>query len=93
MHLNACADPESFVRGVPTLTKFFFYFFFFIFFLFYFFLQLMRGSNYNDKWAIIGLRAKCHQMAFRWQANDGANESQTLNAGLVAFSGDPSQYC
>ena len=26
----ACADPESFVRGGPTLTTFFFFFFFFL---------------------------------------------------------------
>ena len=45
------------------------------------FLQLMRGTKYYDKWAIIGLPAKCHQMAFRWRADDGP----TLNAGLVAL--------
>ena len=26
---KACVDPESFVRGGPTLTTFFFFFFFF----------------------------------------------------------------
>ena len=31
-----CGDPESFVRGGPTLTRFFFFFFFF---------SLMRGRR------------------------------------------------
>ena len=32
LHMSACADPESFVRGGPTLTTFCLSFFFFFFF-------------------------------------------------------------
>ena len=32
-----CADPESFVRGCPTLTNFFLFFYLFIYFFFGFF--------------------------------------------------------
>ena len=32
MRRRSCADPESFVRGSPTLTTFFFFLFFFVFF-------------------------------------------------------------
>ena len=56
---DSCADPESFVRGGPTLTVFFFFFFF----------GgggggggLMRGGRikYHYKRAINGLPVKCH---------------------------------
>ena len=62
-------DPESFVRGDPTLTTFF---------------SLVReeGSKHHVKWAINGPPAKRHlKMAFRWRADEGP----TLNAELVAL--------
>ena len=67
--LLSIADPENFVKGGPTLTATFFVFVF---------LQLMRGSKYYDKLAIIGTPTKRH---FTWQADDGP----TLNAGLAAL--------
>ena len=64
----AHADPESFVRGGPTLTFFFFFFFF------------DEGRNYSNT-TISGpstaRQRNAIQMAFRWQADGGP----TLNAG------------
>ena len=58
---------KKFCQRGPTLTTFF--------------LQLMRGSKYYDKRAIIDPPAKRHSMAFRWRADNGP----TLNVGLVAL--------
>ena len=66
-----CADPESFVRGGPTLTTFFFLSFYF---------DEGGGSEYHYKRGIVGPPAKRHLVAFRWRVDDGP----TLNAGLVA---------
>ena len=60
-----CANPESFVRGGPTLTFFFF---------FVFFLSLMRVGRIQ-----IPLLAG-HQMAFRWRADDGTKLNARLVA-------------
>ena len=46
---GSCADPESFVRGSPTLT-------FFVFLVD----GIERGPKCHKKWTIIGLPAKCH---------------------------------
>ena len=49
---HSCADPESFIRGDPTLT------------LFFFLVDEARwgeeGSKYHYKRAIIGPPASCH---------------------------------
>ena len=52
--LQTCADPESFVRGGPTLTFFFFFFFFF------FFLVDEGRKDPNTTISIIGPPAKRH---------------------------------
>ena len=62
-----CADPESFDRGGPTLTTFFFF-------------SLMRGGRIQTpllagRWPASKMPFK---MAFRWRADD----DPTLNAGL-----------
>ena len=67
---KSCADPESFVRGGPTLTTF----------VFCFGWRGDGGSKYHYKGAIIGPPAKHHWMEFRWRVDDGP----ALNAGLVA---------
>ena len=53
-----CADPESFVRGGPTLTIFLD--------------GRDNPSKYHYKRTIIGPPAKRHlYMAFRWRADNG----------------------
>ena len=52
---STCADPESFFRGGPTLTTFFFL----LFFLFSVD-GMERGSKCHYKWAIIGPPVKRH---------------------------------
>ena len=47
-HEEASADPESFVRGGPTLARFFFL------------VEEGRADSGNQKWAIIGPPAKRH---------------------------------
>ena len=74
-----CADPESFVRGGPTLTTFFF---------------LVNEGRDDPNTTINGHHRPASEtpfLAFCWRADDGP----TLNACLQAlwFSGDPGQYC
>ena len=72
------ADPESFVRGGPSLTTFFSYFSYFSFISWW----GEGGSKYHHKRAIISLPEKCNlNGAFRWLADDGP----TMNAVLVAL--------
>ena len=57
-HGCAYADPESFVRGGPTLTTFFFFFYF--------------DEGWKDQnTTIAGHRRPASEMAFRWRADDG----------------------
>ena len=65
----ACADPESFVRGGPTLTTFILVD------------EGEKGSKYHYKRAIIGSPAKRHLNGVCWHADVGS----TFNAGLVAL--------
>ena len=51
---NPCTDPESFVKGGPTLTTFCLFFFFFCTD------EVRGGSKYHYKQAIIGPPAKHH---------------------------------
>ena len=63
--VDSCADPESFVRGGPTLTAFFFSFFF----------SLMRGGRTQ-----IPLLAG-HQRRFAdWRVDDGPTMNAGLVA-------------
>ena len=79
--MYACADPESFVRGGPTMTMFFCFV--------YFSWWGEGGYKYHYKRAIIGLPTKRHLMAFHWRADDGP----TLNAGMVAAIFQGIQIC
>ena len=68
---DACADPESFVRGGPNLITIFF---------------LVDGGIEGQKNTLIAPSLACQknafEMAFRWRADDGPK----LNApGLVAL--------
>ena len=70
----SCADPESFVRGGPTLTTFFFLFF----------LRFDEGGRIQISLISGPSTASMRnaiKMAFRWRADDGP----TLNAGFVAL--------
>ena len=76
-------DPETFVRGGPTLTTFFFVF-------------VLVDERRDDQNTTKSRPSSARQrnaiyMAFRWRPDDGL----TLNSGLVALrnSGDPDQYC
>ena len=62
---GACADPESFVRGGPTLTTFFF--------------SLMRGGRVQIP-LIAGNQRNAILMAFRWRADDGPTVNAGLVA-------------
>ena len=57
MYLNACADPESFVRGGSTLTTFFFNFFIF---------YLMRGGGRIQIPLKVGHHRPASEMGFEW---------------------------
>ena len=76
----SCADPESFVRGGPTLTGFF---------------LVDEGGGEDPSTTISGPSSARQRnaiyMAFRWRADD----NPTLNAGWLHcdFSGDPDQFC
>ena len=74
-----CADPQSCVRGSPTLTKVLFYF------------LLMRGGGIQISGPLSARQRNAISMAFRLRADD----SPTLNAYLVALLilGDLEQYC
>ena len=68
---TACADPESFARGGPTLTT--------VFFVFVFFDEgkedpnstKSRPSSARQRNAIKWRFASGPMMAFRWRADDG----------------------
>ena len=65
-----CADPESFVRGGPTLTTFFF--------------NLMgwrEDRNATTSGPSSARHRNANEMTFRWHADNGP----TLNAGLLAL--------
>ena len=61
----SCADPESFVKGDPTLTTLFFFLFFW----------LMRGERKDPNTTKGRSPSACQRnaigMAFRWGADDG----------------------
>ena len=66
----ACADPESFVRGGPTLT---------FYFCFLFFSDEERNdSNTTISGPSTARQRNAIQIAFRWRADGGP----TLNACL-----------
>ena len=67
---GAYADPESFVRGGPTFTTFFFQFD-----------EGRKGPNTSNSGQSTARQRNAILMAFRWRADDG----QTVNAGLVAL--------
>ena len=57
----ACADPESFARGSPSLTTFFFLFF-------------DEGKEYlnsTKRWPSSAHERNAIEMAFRWRTDDG----------------------
>ena len=70
--IQKCGDPESFFRGGPTLTTFFYIF-------------LVDEGRKHPNTTIRGhpsaRQQNAIQMAFCWRANGGP----TLNAGLVAL--------
>ena len=70
----ACADPESFVRGVQLQLFLFFSFFFF----FFFFDEGRKYSNTTISGPLMARQRNTIQMAFRWRADGGP----TLNACL-----------
>ena len=72
--MYSCADPETFARGGPTLTKFFIFFYFFFFIFFYFFNEGGGGEDPNST------EAGHHRLASETPFN-----GQTLNARLVAL--------
>ena len=65
----SCADPESYVRGGQTSTKFFFYF------------EGGRIQNTTISGPSSARQGNVIKMTFCWRADDGP----TLNAGLVAL--------
>ena len=67
---DSCADPESFVRGGPTLLMLFFFIF----------LGREYRSSVNSG-PIMTRQRNAIKMAFRWRVDD----CPTLNAGLVAL--------
>ena len=79
---RACANPESFVRGGPTLTTFFVCFF-------------VDDGREVPNTTISGpssaRQRNAVEIAFCWRADNGP----PLNAGLIAlwFLGDLHQYC
>ena len=70
----AGVDPESFVRGGPTLTSYFCFSFFF----FFFFDEGRKDSNTTISGPSMARQRNATQMAFRWRADGGP----TLNACL-----------
>ena len=66
----SCADPESFVRGGPTLTTFFFLFFQF---------SLMRGGKIQ----IPPFKRHLNGLSLGWRVDDCL--ILNANAGLVAL--------
>ena len=74
---HACADPEGFVSGGPTLSKL----------TWHFFGGWGGGGGGRGWWENVCLPAKRHlnEMAFRWRADDGP----TVNADwcFVIFQG------
>ena len=73
--VDSCADPESFVRGGPTLTAFFFSFFF----------SLMRGGRTQIP-LLAGHQRPVSETPFKWRFADWrADDGPTMNAGLVAL--------
>ena len=66
------ADPESFFRGGPTLTTFFFVFLV---------AEGKEDPNTTKSGPSSARQRSAILMAFRWRADDGP----TLNAGLVAL--------
>ena len=67
---KACADPESFVRGGPTLTPFFF--------------SLMRGGRIQIP-LLVGHQWPASETPYKWRFTGGADDDPTLNARLVAL--------
>ena len=59
----ACADPERFVRGGPTLP--------FYFFILFFFCEGRKDSNTTISGPSTARQRNAIQMAFRWRADGG----------------------
>ena len=69
-----CADPESFVRGGPTVTTFFFSFFFI-------FDEGRKDPSNTISGPSLARQRNAILMVCRWRANYGP----TLNADSLAF--------
>ena len=76
----ACADPESFVRGVQLQL-----------FIYFFFFDERGGEDSNT--SISGPSTACQrnaiQMAFRWRADAGPTLNACQACKLCGFTGDP----
>ena len=75
--LGSYADSETFVRGGPTLTTFFYFFFI----SFISFNERRNYLNASKSGPSSARQRNAIQMVFRWRADDGP----TLNSGLVAL--------
>ena len=83
--VQTCADPESFVRGGPTLTTFFFIFFF------------SSGDGERIQMPLtVGHHRPASETPFRWRFASVplmAHPMIELWLGSFVILGDPDQYC
>ena len=81
LHEPACADPECFLRGGPTLTTFCFVLF------------VWGGGGDNEGREDPKSTISGQSTARQRNADDGPTMIEYWLGGFVIFSGDPGHYC